>query len=154
MLMDPTFALVFYGSILSGAVILCIASGDHALQKLALWSFVSWVQANYFFFALGKDHAPWLVPSVNALITVAVAHAAIRYKVAALWETVRLFTLEAAIVVGAFALHQQGEPLYYLALNMVFLGRMFVLGGAAFVGLARRLPSQPLGLRHLPVGRP
>jgi hypothetical protein len=147
-LLNPLVARLFYGSVVSAVVGVCWLSKSVALEKVALWSFVSWLGSNLIFGWLGARHAPWLIPGYNAVICAMIAGVAIRYHSSVAWWNVRLFCVEFALVVFAFSLREQGTIAYYVALNLVFLTRMAVTGGAGYVELVRRPDDEHQRARH------
>lgn len=138
-LLNPTVAVLFYGAVLALVISLCMLGESPALHRLALWSAAAWVGSNIIFAWLGERHTPWLSPAFNALICVGIAGVAIKYRSNVAWWLVSLYCVEFAFIAGSFLKHAQGTIAYYTILNMVFLGRMIILGDAGYVELAGRL---------------
>jgi hypothetical protein len=142
-LLNPDVARIFYATCMALCGILCFVSHTLILRKIGLWLGVAWFGANSIFSWLGPAHAPWLIPSFEALVCVAIAHLAIRFHSHVAWRIVQLFVFEFGIVTICFLLRQQGSIAYYGALNVIFLGRLWVAGEAGYVELARRIHREP-----------
>lgn len=138
-LLDPTVAVTFYGAVMCVVLVLCVLSDNAALHRIAGWSVVGWMGYNLIFAWLHAASTPWLAPIFNALICVAIAGVAIRYRSNVAWWIVSLYCVEFAFIVASFLSHSQGTVSYYVTLNVIFLGRMYLLGDAGYAALGDRL---------------
>jgi hypothetical protein len=130
-LTDPLLSRLVYGVILGSALFMTWRSGDEAMQKTCAWLLVDWVGANLAYEMLGASYAPWATPTISALICVPIGNLALRFKSYPAWSIVGLMVGSLAVSVGAFAGHWQGGYNYFAVLNVLFVLRAVVLGGAA-----------------------
>lgn len=150
---DRLAAVLFYGALLALVTVAGWASGMICLRKLTCWLCLSWMASNVAFAAIGPEHAPWVVPAINALITANIARLAMAHRCRTSWEVTRLYCLELGLIVVAFSLHRQGDVLYYAALNLVFVARLAVAGGASGMELANRADLRDFCFLHWRLGR-
>lgn len=137
-LSDPLGARIVFGLILGLSVLSGWRSGNEALQKAGFWLVVDWVCASVAYELLTAQGAPWIAPAVSALVTVPLGGLAIRYKSFPVWSIIGLMVASLAVNLGAFIIHAQGGYLYYVALNVLFVLRASVLGGAGVLAARTR----------------
>lgn len=137
-LLDQTFAIVFYFVLIAVASFWAWRSNLIPLRLIACWMVVEWLGYNLILQWIGLERAPWLIPSFDVIPCLAVTHIAVRHRSREAWEIVRLFALEFIFVVLAFLVHQQGTAIFYAGLNAISIGQWSVFGGAGLVELVYR----------------
>ena len=80
LLFDRTFALIFYGALITVASGIGIACGKVCKQEMVMWMAFSWIGDNWLFLQVPIDRAAVAMTVFNALLTLPMAAIAIRYK--------------------------------------------------------------------------
>lgn len=130
---------LFYGGLLALALLLVWRSKDDGLQKLGAWVAVDWLLSNLSYELFGRELDPWVMPICGAFIALGVARAAVKYRSYVGWATLVTYIADAMVSVAAFASHTQGDTGYYSVLNVIFVLRLMIVGGAGAGVLVTRL---------------
>lgn len=144
---------VLYGMLLAVVLMLTWGARNHVTQKLGFLMALSWALSNAAVAWLGFAEAPVIVPSINAAIAIVIGALGFANRSQTCLAVFGLFALELAITVWAYAAGYNGQFIHYAALNVVFILRMFVVGGSAVHDMVRRVHSEPTRTRHRVVGR-
>ena len=144
---------VLYGMLLAVVLMLTWGSRNHVIQKLGFLMAVSWALSNLCVVWLGFATAPVLVPSINAAVAVVIGALGFRNRNYTCLAIFFLFALELAITALAFAERYNGQFIHYAALNVVFVLRMFVVGGSAVRDMASGVRGEHSRAGYRRVGR-
>lgn len=127
---------LFYGALTGLALVLAWRSRSPALIATMSLLGVCWAADSAVFYLVGPAWEPYIAPSVDVAVAVLIGNVAIQYRSRAAWAVVGVFVLSACAVVAGFLSHHQGAILYYGALNVLYVGRLAVVGGVAVHDLA------------------
>lgn len=119
---------------------------DNMLLKLQAVAAAHWIAYNIVTLRFGWDSGVALVclSSLGAIVSAWVGFYA---KSWVALGVVLLWLAGALLTTGFYYFRMQTMPLHYLCLNITFIGRMLLVGGAGVVEMVRRTRDLPLGSR-------
>ena len=132
-----TGAVTLYGLVVSVVAGLSLVARQECNVKLAWWQALGWMAANLIFAAAGPGEVLWITAATNTVVVLNLVPVAIRHSCRTTWEVIRLYCLQFVVLVVAALYHDEGTPLCFAVLNIIFLMRMVVTGGASGLALAR-----------------
>ena len=139
LLFDRTFALIFYGALITVASGIGIACGKVCKQEMVMWMAFSWIGDNWLFLQVPIDRAAVAMTVFNALLTLPMAAIAIRYKCRTSADIVGLYVLRFGVVLLAVANGAATSPLLFGVLNLIFVARLLLVGITGGMEISRRI---------------
>lgn len=136
--MERLVVTVLYGLLVSFVWWRTLRTNSMVLKKVAAWMAVDWIASNILFEVLGPHAAPWVSPSIEAGVVVAIGTLAIAHRSWVAWAVVVLFVIQEIVSVTGFLEHTQGLPMYYAVMNFLFIIRIGLVGGAAGYAMVDR----------------
>lgn len=135
--------LLGYAAILLAVLAIAVASANDTLMKVQLVAVAHWIAYNVIISKLGYDYGVILVclSSLAAIVTAWVgfeAHSWTALSVVMLW------IVAASLTTAFYYFGLQSAYIHYLGLNLTFIGRMGLVGGAGVFELVRRARAVPV----------
>lgn len=136
-----------YALLMGGVYLLGWATKDAIIHRVTFLSLIGWALANISVDLFGFGGAPFINPTINAVLAVTIGLIGHRNRSMLCFVLVLLYLAEETVTLGAFSMHAQGERLCYLLLNCIFILRMLAIGGWSVAWLvASRSAPQHRGL--------
>lgn len=125
-MVDPQ--LIFYGVLVSAATIMAWLSRDAVVQQLALLLLTAWALSNAALAAFGYAGEPYIVPSLDGAIAVAVAWVGYRNRSRPALVIFLLYAFLGGLHLAAWLTHREQSYAYYGAKNLVFIFQVITVG--------------------------
>ena len=131
LIFNPIVATVFYGSLLGVMLWLVWRSASVVLLEIGCWVAVAWIGDSISYYALGRMDEPYANIVFDTIAAVMVFFIAIRCRSRIARWTFWTFMLAMLGTGLGFYFHAIGSWLYQPPLSVIFVSRLFILGGAA-----------------------
>jgi hypothetical protein len=139
LLHDRIVAYLFYGGSLAITLVLVHRSRSRPLAEISACVALAWVSDNIAFILLGPQGEPPIAAAVDAAAGSMVAIFSFTTRSQAGWWVYRIFVISGCVVVAGYLSGIQGSTLSLAILNILFIARLLVLGGASVVLLGVRV---------------